>query len=178
MPRDHALALEIQGELEKLEERRKQLMEDLAEADPAVAELTALNQQTCTIGDLDFLLKVDDGRVAREYRRVANRMINDIELNPFRVVDGKPKPETRKLAIIMEVTPVVTSSETGEGRTAKSFFELDMLEYKFRTVLKLPDLQGASSMALIQKNPDGSIHDVRVNPESPDNPKQLTMFGN
>ena len=114
MPRDHALALEIQGELEKLEERRKQLMEDLAEADPAVAELTALNQQTCTIGDLDFLLKVDDGRVAREYRRVANRMINDIELNPFRVVDGKPKPETRKLAIIMEVTPVVTSSETGE----------------------------------------------------------------
>ncbi|TXH12741.1 MAG: hypothetical protein E6R03_12325 [Hyphomicrobiaceae bacterium] len=176
MPRDHALAMKIKDELAELREKIAQLEEDLLHADPEVAQGDKLEQQTMTIGDIEYLAKVDDGRLAKEYNKAVNRLVTDVGSNPFRMVNSKPKAETRKLAIIMELTPIVIAEDASDGRSVKTNLTMDQCEIKFRTVLKLPDLQGASSKAYIKKNADGSIRDMRVNPENPDSPTQLNLF--
>lgn len=173
MPRDHGLALELQKQIEELTEKIESLQEELAIADPALASESALKRQTVSITDIAFLGKVEGGEQAAEYSKAVRRIIRDIQDNPYRrKPGGKVVPEKRSLSIDVDITPVLKSE-----RGSDTAMTVENLHLMFKVTSKLPNYVSEGSLAMINRTADGMFSDVRVNPENPDEPRQLSFDG-
>lgn len=175
MARDHSLALEIQEKIDSLDAERAELVEQLADADPALAEQSELLRQTRTITNISFLSEISNGRVAQKYSSAIGRVLAEMSQEPFIVVNDKTKLFVGK--VNMEVT-LTASLGTGrvDGRMSQQY--LKDVDLDFKITAKVPQYESEVITAAVIQNPNGSIKDVRVNPLNDESPRQLSMFDN
>lgn len=175
MARNHSLALEIQEKIDALDADRAELLEQLADADPALAEQSELLRQTRTITDITFLGEVSSGRVGQKYSSAIGRVLAEMSQEPFIVVNGKTKLFQGK--VNMEVTlNAVLGTERVDGRQSQQYLKDVGLDFKITA--KVPQYESEVITAAVIQNPNGSIKDVRVNPLNDESPRQLSMFDN
>lgn len=168
MPRDHGRALDIEAEIEALDKKIKLLEEEQAECDPALAEQSKIRRQTVSVNDIAMLDKIEDGRIAEEFKYQMTRVLRDIQDHPFRMDSkGTPKAEKRSISICMEVVPIVSVDKISSRAQTKD------IAFHVKVTSSLPKYQSAGSVAMIEQTADGIIRDVRINPTNPDSPRQL-----
>lgn len=171
MPRNETRAIELQKELDDHERQRLHLLEELRECSPARAEQSALKQQTLSIMDIEFLAKIDKGRLGKEFKKHVVRILKDIEALPFRrKSSGKLVLEERKLDIQISFLPM-----SSIDRDQIDGITISDLEIKTKVKSSLPNYESEPSLAAISSSPEGIFSDVRIHPECPENPRQLTF---
>ena len=177
MARDHGLALEIQEKIDALDADRAELLEQLAEADPALAEQSELLRQTRTITDIAFLAEVSQGKLGNRYSSTMGRVLSNLSAEPSVIVGGKEKPASCKVALEITLTSIL-GTEKLDGRGGRSQTYLKDIGLEFQITAKVPKYESEVVTAAVIPNGDGSIKDVRVNPLNDGSPRQLAMFDN
>ena len=173
MPRDHAKALDIQQQIAELDDKRKLLEEELAEADPALAHESSLRKQTVSIRSIEFLRTMERGRLEREFEHQMTRVLRDIQDHPFeRDSSGKIKTKARTVGIKLIIKP-----ETELDKNSEFGVVVEDINIRFKVDSTLPKFESAGCTALIEHTPDGLFKDVRINPDNPFNPRQLALPG-